>query len=77
MKWLNFRSDPDHYMDLLDPLNVIFKDRYLKKLWMDCDDIFSKWPKWCEEQVIRLGSDLDHCLDHLDPGCRCVCVHCS
>ena len=55
MKWLNFRSDPDHYMDLLDPRNVIFKDRYLKKLWMDCDDIFSKWPKWCEEQVIRFG----------------------
>ena len=53
MKWLNFGSDPDHYMDLLDPWNVIFKDRYLKKLWMDCDDIFSKWPKWCEEQVIR------------------------
>ena len=23
MKWLNFGSDPDHYMDLLDPLNVI------------------------------------------------------
>ena len=53
MKWLNFGSDPDHYMDLLDPWNVVFKDRYLKKLWMDCDDIFSKWPKWCEEQVIR------------------------
>ena len=42
MKWLNFGSDPDHYMDLLDPWNVIFKDRYLKKLWMDCDDIFNK-----------------------------------
>ena len=26
---------------------------------------------------LDLGSDLDHCLDHLDPGCRCVCVHCS
>ena len=53
MKWLNFGSDPDHYMDLLDPCNVIFKDRYLKKVWMDFDDIFSKWPKWCEERVIR------------------------
>ena len=40
-------------MDLLDPCNVIFKDKYLKKLWMDLDDIFSKWSKWCEEQVIR------------------------
>ena len=49
MKWLDFGSDPD----LLDPWNVIFKDRYLNKLWMDCDDIFSKWPKWCKEQVIR------------------------
>ena len=28
MKYLNFGSDPDHYMDLLDPWNVIFKDRY-------------------------------------------------
>ena len=52
MKWLHFGSDPDHYMDLLDPSNVIFKDRYLKKLWMDCDDIFNKWPKWYKEQVI-------------------------
>ena len=25
MKWLNFGSDPDHYMDLLDPWNVILK----------------------------------------------------
>ena len=50
MKWLNFGSDPDHYMDLLDPWNVIFKDRYRKKLWMDC---FSKWPKWYKEQVIK------------------------
>ena len=33
-------------MDLLDPLNVIFKDRYLKNLWMDFDDIFRKWLKW-------------------------------
>ena len=53
MTWLNFGSDPDHYMDLLDPWNVIFKYRYLKKLWRDCDDIFSKWPKWCKEPVIR------------------------
>ena len=28
MKWLSFGSDPDHYMDILDPWNVIFKDRY-------------------------------------------------
>ena len=37
MKWLNFGSDPDHYMDLL--------------------------------------SDLDHCLDHPDPGYQmCLCT---
>ena len=35
MKWLNFGSDPDHYMDLLDPWNVIFKDRYKwKNYWL-------------------------------------------
>ena len=50
--WLNFGSDPDHSLDLLDPWNLIFKDRYLKKLRMDCDDIFRKWPKWYKEQVI-------------------------
>ena len=66
MKWLNFGSDPDHYIDLLEPWNVIFKDRHLKKLWMDCDDNFSKWPKWYKEQVITFWSD----LDHLDPGCN-------
>ena len=49
MKCLNFGTDLDHYMDLMDPCNVIFKDRYLKKLWMDC---FSKWLKWYKEQVI-------------------------
>ena len=38
---------------------------------MDC---FSKWPKWYKEQVITLifWSDLDHCLDHLDPGCHII-----
>ena len=25
--WLNFGSDPDHCLDLLDPWNLIFKDR--------------------------------------------------
>ena len=26
-KWFNFVSDLDHYLDLLDPRNVIFKDK--------------------------------------------------
>ena len=74
MKWLNFGSDPDHYMDLLDPWNVIFKDRYLKKLWMDCDDIFSKWPKWCEEQVIRFWEWSGSLSGSSGPGCQMFCV---
>ena len=35
---------------------------------MDFDEIFRKCPKWDKEQVIRFGSDLNHCLDHLDPS---------
>ena len=31
---------------------------------------FGKCPKWDKEQVVRFGSDLDYCLDHLDPGCQ-------
>ena len=53
-------------MDLLEPGNVIFKDRYRKKLWMDC---FSKWPTWYMEQEIKFlewsgssGSRLPHNL---------------
>ena len=38
---------------------------------MDFDEIF-RCPKWDKEQVIRFGSDLDHCLDHLDPGCQII-----
>ena len=34
---------------------------------MDFDEIFRECPKWDKEQVI-CGIDLDHCLNHLDPG---------
>ena len=52
-KWFNFESDLDHYLDLLDPWNIIFKDKELKKSWVDFDEIFRKCPKWDKEQVIR------------------------
>ena len=26
-KWFNFVIDLDHYLDLLDPQNIIFKDK--------------------------------------------------
>ena len=51
-KWFNFASDLDHYLDLLDPRNVIFKDKYLKKSWMDFYEIFRKCLKWDKEQMI-------------------------
>ena len=41
---------------------------------MDFDEIFSKWPKRDREQVTRFGSDLDHCLNHLDPCLAHVCA---
>ena len=52
-KWLDFGSDSDHCLDLLDPWNVIFKERKLKNLWRDFDEIFRICPKWDKELVMR------------------------
>ena len=35
-----------------------FKDKYLKKSWVDFDEIFRKCPKWDKEQVIRFWERL-------------------
>ena len=73
--WLNFGSDPDRCLDLLDPWNLILKTDNSKTygcIWMKFSGnvLNGTRNKWLD-----FGSDLDHCLDHPDPGCQmCLCT---
>ena len=77
MKWLNFGSDLDHYMDLLDPWNVIFKDRYKwKNKWLAFRSNLVLWRilTWCPRKQAQ--AQHIHTLNMSCPGIHCVETQC-